>query len=480
MIKHTITLSDALNRAPFSLFHLRVVFVVAMGFLAVSYDLFIITPALPLIERSFHVSSNAAAIQLVSSSILIASFLGAIVFGCIADRVGRKAIYGWQALFMAGLTLCCVFAPTITILIVLRFLLGLVIGGNYPVAAVLMSEYANAKDRGKLVGMVFSMQAVGAVIGPLIALLFFSSTVVADLSWRLMLAVGILPALAAFFLSRTLPESPRFVSRVKGNTALAVSQLRQYSRGHVDATPTNEGLRVQARLSQYVLPLIGAAGTWFLFDYAYYGSSISSPLIIHAVSPDASLVTQTFWSLVIFLVAAVPGYVLAFNTIDRIGHKRLQWIGFLCMGIAYLAISVIPNLTRTVIPFLLVYSVSYFFVQFGPNTTTFVLSAELFPINIRGSAHGIAAGVAKLGAFISVFLFQLIISNDHGQIYGALRLSFIFSVIGCLLTFLLPEPAGKSIEEASKEDQYQVVPPASPSYAPPQAPPAQAAAPKVI
>jgi len=480
MIRHNITLSDALNRAPFSLFHLRVVLVVAMGFLTDSYNLFIMTPALSLIERSFHVSAKSSEIQLVNSSILIASCIGAIVFGFIADRVGRKAIYGWQALAMAVMALLCAFAPSIEMLIILRFLLGIVIGGNYPVVAVLMSEYANTKERGKLVGMVFSMQAVGAVVGPLIALFFFSSTIPVDLSWRLMLAIGVLPALAAFFLSRTLPESPRFVSRVKGDTALAVNQVRQYSRGHIDATPTREGLRVRAKLSQYILPLIGTAGTWFLFDYAYYGNSVSSPLIIHAVSPDASLVTQTFWSLVIFLVAAVPGYVLAFNTMDRIGHKRLQWIGFLCMGLAYLAISIIPDLTRTVVPFLLVYSVSYFFVQFGPNSTTFVLSAELFPINIRGKAHGIAAGVAKLGAFISVFLFQFIISNDHGQIYGALRITFIFSIIGCLLTFLLPEPANKSIEEASKEDQYQIVPPAPQSYQPLQPPPTQAAAPKII
>jgi hypothetical protein len=82
-----------------------------------------------------------------------------------------------------------------------------------------------------------------------------------------------------------------------------------------------------------------------------------------------------------------------------------------------------------VVPFLLVYSISYFFTQFGPNTTTFVLSAELFPVNIRATGHGIAAGIAKIGAFISVFLFQFIISNDHGQIYGALRVTCIFCIV---------------------------------------------------
>jgi MFS transporter, PHS family, inorganic phosphate transporter len=466
MIRQNTTLSDALNRAPFDLFHLRVAFVVAMGFLTDSYSLFIITPALSLIEKSFQVSAKSPEIQLVSSSILIASCIGAIIFGVIADRIGRRAIYGFQALAMAVLIVLSALSPSVIVLIILRFFLGIVIGGNYPVTAVLMSEYANAKDRGKLVGMVFSMQAVGAVIGPIIALIFFSSSVPIAISWRLMLALGALPALAAYFLQRGLPESPRFISRVKGNTVLAVNQVQQYSRGSITPTPTSEGLRVRARLWQYLVPLIGTAGTWFVFDYAYYGNSISSPLIIHAVSPDASIITQTFWSLIIFLVAAVPGYVLALSTMDRIGHKRLQWIGFICMGLAYFAISAIPDLTKTVVPFLLVYSTSYFFAQFGPNTTTFVLAAELFPVNIRATAHGIAAGVAKLGAFISVFVFQAIISSNNGQIYGALRFTFYFAIVGCLLTFLLREPARQSLEDASHEDRFQQTPPPPPPYQP--------------
>ena len=463
MIRQNVSLSDTLNHAPFDLFHLRVALVVGMGFLTDAYDLFIITPALSLIERSFNISAKSPEIQLVSSSILIAAFIGAVVFGPIADRVGRNAIYGIQAIAMAVMAILSAFSPSILILIIFRFILGIVIGGNYPVTAVLMSEYANTKDRGRLVGMVFSMQAVGSILGPLIALCFFSSSIPVDLSWRLMLALGALPAIVAFFLHRTLPESPRFVSRVKGNTAQAASQLQQYSRGRVSAVPTSEGLRTRAKLSRYILPIIGTAGTWFVFDYAYYGNAISSPLIIHAISPDATIITQTFWSLIIFLVAAVPGYVLAFNTMDRIGHKRLQWIGFLCMGGAYLAISVIPDLTKTVVPFLLVYSVSYFFAQFGPNSTTFVLAAELFPVNMRATGHGIAAGIAKIGAFISVFLFQFIINQDHGQIYGALRIAFVFSMIGCVLTFLLREPANKSLEEVSQEDRYQTTVPGVPS-----------------
>ena len=194
---------------------------------------------------------------------------------------------------------------------------------------------------------------------------------------------------------------------------------------------------------------------WFLFDYAYYGNTLSTPLIIKAVAPDASLITLTYWTLMIFLVAAVPDYALAFNTVDRNGRKRMQIFGFICMGLAFLGIGAVPGITQTVVPFLLIFSTSYFFAECGPNTTTFMLAAEFLPVNQRATSHGIAAGFAKLGAFISVFLFQFIQFNFG--LSGALVITSIFSFIDCLFTLDLSEPAGKSLEEASGEDVQQQI-----------------------
>lgn len=458
MSKQQQTLVDTLNDAPLSPFHMRIVIVVGLGFFTDAYALFIVGPALSLLKTEWHPSSIET--QLLSSVALLASFIGAIVFGRLADRVGRKAIYGWQMLAIALLTLATMVAPEMITLIIFRGLLGFVIGGNYPVTAVLVSEYANSKNRGRLVGMAFSMQALALIAGPLITLVLLGLNLPADLAWRLMLGLGIVPALIAFVLRRKLPESPRFVSRVLGDTTTAADQLETYSNGRLVAPKTSEGLRVQARLSRYILPLIGTAGTWFLFDYAYYGNTLSTPLIIKAVAPDASLITSTYWTLMIFLVAAVPGYVMAFNTVDRIGHKRLQVIGFFFMGLAFLGIGVVPGITQTVVPFLLIFGASYFFAEFGPNTTTFMLSAELFPVNQRATCHGIAAGIAKLGAFISVFLFQFIQSQIG--LSGALDITCVFAFLGCLLTLILREPAGKSLEEASGEEvQWSVSPTAS-------------------
>ena len=155
--------------------------------------------------------------------------------------------------------------------------------------------------------------------------------------------------------------------------------------------------------------------------------------------------TKIALQLGIFAVAAVPGYVLAIARVDRIGHRRLQLTGFAVMALCFALIAAVPGMTTTVVPFLLVYGVSYFFTEFGPNMTTFVLPSELYPINMRTTGHGISAGIGKLGAFIGVFLFPVLQSSLG--LRGTLLLTAAVAVAGFALTHVLPEPAGRSLED---------------------------------
>ena len=143
----------------------------------------------------------------------------------------------------------------------------------------------------------------------------------------------------------------------------------------------------------------------------------------------------------------MPGYVLAIARMDRIGHRRLQLVGFALMGACFAVIGLVPGMTTAVVPFLLAYGISYFFTEFGPNMTTFVLPGELFPTRLRATGHGISAGVGKLGAFIGVFLFPVL--QGALGLRGTLLLTAGISVLGALLTLILPEPAGRTLEEIS-------------------------------
>src|SRR5205814_2898033 len=108
-------------------------------------------------------------------------------------------------------------SPSFCVVIVFRFALGFGVGGDYPVSAVLMSEYANRKDRGKLVGLVFGTQALGLIVGPLIALTLLGAGASNDVAWRVMLGLGAVPAAAVIYLRRKMPESPRYQGQVQGN-----------------------------------------------------------------------------------------------------------------------------------------------------------------------------------------------------------------------------------------------------------------------
>jgi PHS family inorganic phosphate transporter-like MFS transporter len=442
-------IGSALDEAPLGRSHLRAVVASGMGFFTDAYDLFVIGIASALITKDWNLSSDRLA--LLNSTMLAAAFLGALVFGRYADKVGRKRVYWLVAVIMIAGALGSAFAQSYWMLIAFRFVLGFGVGGDYPVSAVMVSEYANRKDRGKLVGMVFGTQALGLIIGPLIALALLGSGAGDDLVWRMLLGLGALPAVAVIYLRCKMPESPRYQALRQERAARAASAGPATTMAQVglasDAPAHDLGLRAFLANRRWLVMLIGTAGCWFLLDYAYYGNTISTPQILTLISPTATTMTKIAMQLAIFVVAAVPGYILAIARLDRIGHRKLQLIGFAMMGLCFLVIAAVPGMTTTVAPFLLVYGVSYFFTEFGPNMTTFVLPSELYPVSMRTTGHGISAGVGKLGAFIGVFLFP-ILQTSLG-LRGTLLLTAGVSVAGLALTLVLPEPAGRSLDDIS-------------------------------
>ncbi len=148
-----------------------------------------------------------------------------------------------------------------------------------------------------------------------------------------------------------------------------------------------------------------------------------------------------------FVVFAVPGYLLAVRRMDRIGHRRLQFIGFSVMAACFVVLAAVPQLTQQVAPFLAIFGLSYFFIQFGPNMTTFVLPSEVFPVSMRTTGHGVAAGIGKLGAFVGVFLVPVL--QDHIGLRGLLAVAGVSAVLGFGVTGLLPEPAGRTLEDVA-------------------------------
>src|ERR1700735_5104456 len=188
--------------------HWKILFISGMGFFTDAYDLFVIGVVATLVTSEWHIASYQK--SLLSSLALLTSAAGAIVFGRVADRLGRKKIYGFEVLVLAAGAVASAFSPSIWWLIGFRAILGFGIGGDYPVSATIMSEYANKNNRGRMVSLVFAMQGLGLIVGPLLAIILLATGMSENLVWRLLLAFGAVPALSVFYLRRQLNETPRF------------------------------------------------------------------------------------------------------------------------------------------------------------------------------------------------------------------------------------------------------------------------------
>jgi MFS transporter, PHS family, inorganic phosphate transporter len=446
------SVGHALDEAPTSLFHIKTAITSGMGFFTDSYDLNVISTALLLLKPQFHLS--AGQVGLVGSTALIASFIGAFIFGRIADVVGRKRVYGIEALIMVIGAILTALSPNFAWLIVTRFILGIGIGGDYPVSATIMTEYASRRSRGRQVATMFSAYTFGQITALIIAMTLLSAGVNGNLAWRLMLGLGALPALAVLYNRRRMPESPRFTDAVKGDSARAARELNAFADGAVtasadDVRPRRLTLREFLSNRRLMMTLLGTAGAWFVFDVGSYGNGISQPEIVKSIAPHASLAGVTAINLMLAVLFGLTGMICCILVMDRIGRKLQQITGFVIVGVALLAIGLVPGLTTSVLPFALVFGLGSFGTSFGPNAGTMVFAAESFPVSVRSTGHGLSAGIGKVGAYIGALASPVLLAHiglRHTEIIAA-----VFYLSGIAFTLLIPEPAGRSLDELANQ-----------------------------
>ena len=427
--------------------HMKIMFISGMGFFTDAYDLFVIGVVMAILKPMWHVGKLEE--SLVESTALLAAAVGAFAFGRVADMLGRKRIYGVEVLVLAVGAVACAFSPNIWWLIGLRIILGIGIGGDYPVSATIMSEYAGKNTRGMLVTLVFAMQAAGLIVGPLFASALLASKVPQDLVWRILLAFGAVPALAVYWQRRHLKETPRFLA-ASGKKEEGQSGDDSQKDENQTGQSFGSGFQILLGNRKLLMYLIGASAAWFLMDAAYYGNTVSSPLVLSSLGKNHSLIEKTLTQLGIFTVFAAPGYAVAAWAMDKMGRKTIQCLGFAMMTISFALLALIPGLEKMAIPFLAIYGCSFFFTEFGPNATTFVYPSEIFPVKARTTGHGIASAMGKLGGFAGVFVFPYLMRWKG--LLAAESAAAIVSLLGIVVTLcLLPETKGKTLEEIAPE-----------------------------
>jgi MFS family permease len=472
-------LGHSLDNAPMTALHRRFWLLAALGILLDGFDFFIIGVANPLIADSFDVSS--AEKGLVSAAAIVGAVFGAGLLGPIADKVGRRRLFRLDLWLFVAFSVACMLAWDVWSLIAFRFVLGIAIGLDYPIAASYLAEILPSRDRGRWLVGAFSLQAVGIVLGAAVGVVILLIAPQAG-SWRWMLGFGIVPALAIIWLRRETPESPRWLAQ-NGREPEA-EEIAGRLVGHGVAVTDDDRRRTEpvaegpAALVQPALfskrwrrRTVFTAAPWFLMDIATYGVGIFTPTLLAAMAlsgPNATFISDDIAStkgtaaLDVFLVV---GFLGAIFLVERLGRVRLQLIGFAVMALALGMLALADGLPGGGDDhlWLVIAGFALFntFMNAGPNATTYALPAEVFPSDIRSAGHGFAAACAKLGAALGVFLFPLLLDD-----IGSSALLLILAG-ACLLAFAITarfrvETTGRTLEQITGEEVASVAPRVTP------------------
>ncbi|MCL4374025.1 MAG: MFS transporter [Candidatus Marsarchaeota archaeon] len=429
------TIAD-LEEEKLSSHHIKIMLISGISFFTDAYDLFIIGVILILIKGVF--ATNPLTLGMLASSALFGAVIGPMVFGYFGDKFGRRRLYWITVSILAIAAVGSALSGSLIELILWRLLLGIAIGGDYPLSSTIVAEYSNKSNRGALVASTFAMQGFGIVAGILLALGLLYGGVSYGLAWRLLLAFGAVPALIAIPVRKKLNETPWYNELVKRRAAKKQASFYSIARKRPSV-------------------LVGTALSWFLVDVTYYGTGIFTPYIATLVGITGTL-SSIETSALLLLAFAVPGYWVAVALIDRQGRRSMQIIGFFLVALCFLAIAAFGSQMLKAIPvmFFAIYGLSFFFTNYGPNTTTYVYPVELYPTEYRTRGHGFAATMGKLGATISALLFPIIILT-----LGKFTLLAILggvALIGSIETLaLLPETKRKSLEITSREFELHLV-----------------------
>ncbi|GAA0140448.1 hypothetical protein Leryth_016816 [Lithospermum erythrorhizon] len=518
MVREQLEVLNALDVAKTQVYHFTTIVIAGMGFFTDAYDLFSISLVTKLLGRIYYYKQGSPKPGTlppgVSSSVtgvaLVGTLAGQLFFGWLGDKMGRKKVYGITLILMiicsvaSGLSFGSSAKGVMTTLCFFRFWLGFGIGGDYPLSATIMSEYANKKTRGAFIAAVFAMQGFGILFSGIITLIVSAgfdhkykvpaynvdpagSTVPeTDYIWRIILMFGSLPAALTYYWRMKMPETARYTALVAKDAKKAAADMGRVLQVEIEAEhekieqisqdkANNFGLFSLEFVRRHGVHLFGTTSTWFLLDIAFYSQNLFQKDVFSAIGwipkPETMNATQEVWRIskaqtLIALCSTVPGYWFTVAFIDIMGRFAIQMMGFFFMTVFMFAIAIpYDHWTKKEnrLGFVVMYGLTFFFANFGPNATTFIVPAEIFPARLRSTCHGISAASGKAGAIVGAYGFLYAAQSrdatktDHGYPPGigvkySLIVLGVINVLGMLCTFCVPEPKGKSLEDASQEN----------------------------
>ena len=426
----SLTRAERLDRLPFGKAHHRLLWGSGVGWALDAMDVGLISFVMVALRSQWHLSNTM--LSWIGSIGFIGMMLGASIGGLLADRIGRRQVFAGTLLVYGIATGASAFAGGVAVLIILRFLVGTGLGAELPVASTLVSEYAPAAVRGRMVVMLEAFWAVGWIAAA--ALGYF---VVAPYpnGWRWALAIGIVPTLYALVVRFGLPESVRFLeSRGRHDEAERAVQIFETGSGVTPVTHTppapvaapNRGSIWSAALRNRTAALWLV---WFCVNFSYYGAFIWIPSLLHA---RGMTMTRSFGFTLIITLAQLPGYAVAAWLIEVWGRRSTLAIFLVGSALSAAAFSL-----ATTEPAVIAAGCALSFFNLGAWGALYAIGPEIYPTSVRSTAAGAAAAFGRIASILAPLSVPLLM-RAGGTIFtfGVFGAAFL---IAALAAATLPE-----------------------------------------
>jgi MFS transporter, putative metabolite transport protein len=436
--------TNALDDSPLTAFHKKLALLASGGPFLDGYVLSVIGVALVQLTDQWHLTVSQQG--LIGASTLVGILFGAFAGGWLTDKFGRQVLFTLDLVAIIACSVAQFFVADVVWLILLRLLIGMAVGADYPIATSLLAEFAPRKYRGPLLGFFVVMWFVGAAAAYVVGQLLL--TVGVD-GWRWMLASAALPAFLIVIARFGTPESPRWLLG-KGRVEEANAALQTVFGDHVtvadlpdDAGEAKENLNVRALLrSGYGKRMAFITIFWTCSVIPLFAVYAFAPAILESLNLKGDL--AHIGSAVITLLFMV-GCIVAVLLVNRMGRRPLLIHSFLWSGLALLGLGLMPGAPAAVI--LALFAI-YAVLIGGAQIMQWVYPNELFPTEIRGSAVGLASSLSRIGAAVGTYLVPLSLSGLG--IGPTMLIAAGVTFVGLVVSIMwAPETRGLSLSESA-------------------------------
>ncbi|WP_151776732.1 niacin transporter NiaP [Acinetobacter brisouii] len=433
-------LVSRVQRLPIGRFHYNLLGIVGLGWMFDAMDTGIIAFIMTKLVHDWGLTPTESG-WIVSIG-FVGMAIGAVFSGALADRFGRKNVFASTMVLYSIATALCAFAPNLTVLLVCRFLVGLGLGGQLPVAVTLVSEYIPAQVRGRFIVLLESFWGLGWLVAALV-----SYFLIPHFGWHIAFLIGGLPLFYVWVVLTKVPESvPYLINRNRIVEAHQLIQKLEQQVGveviqEIEVLPVAHQQKVsfqQLWQKPFVRRTLMLWLIWFGIVFSYYGIFTWLPSLLVKQGYD---IVKSFEYVLFMILAQLPGYIVASWLVEKLGRKATLagFIGLCAVSAYFFGQSSSDNS-------IMFWGCLMSFFNLGAWGVLYTYTPEQYPTNIRAFGSGWAAAVGRIGGIVAPMVVTSLMVAPDAFHHVFMMFTVVLLAVAAVIVILGEETQGKTLE----------------------------------